>query len=482
MTNQINSTSEKLSSLVKKPGLQQIRSRVNPISINRKIEQIKQWVPALLLPLILLQSPVLAQTKSPSVGTKPPPATAVVTPTLVPLKGTEQVQLQLVNCGWWLDCALAHLLLPASAHIDKRELQFDNSTEVPVNILSTATIVAGDLTGYQLNRQAISLPQDLKSLPANQIVSIPITLNRAEMPPDRYSGAIYLTLKDRRDRLSLPVNLNARSGPLVPIVVLFFGVVLGRLFKYMQERGEPQAKALGEVYRLQGDIASAKLEDRDKQLLVEMIQEVQTLVAREQLDVVPTQVQTIRDRLETLVKLQLLENQLNQQATIFPTDVDTFTLDIRKARLYIAQKEDAKARELLAKISTDLDNVGARGAEVAAGVEAFKRSLTEAATATVRMGEAPLPINQQIGNFKLFMITLSGVSDRVRAEATFWIVRPILSLVLLVGLSAVGIGSLYVENATFGAKPFPDYLGLILWGLSADVASRSLSSLKGGND
>jgi BMFP domain-containing protein YqiC len=483
MTNQINSTLEKLSSQVIKPVLQQARSRVNPICINRKIEQIKQLFPALLLPLILLQSPVLAQTKSPSEGTKPVPATVVVPPTLVPLKGTEQVQLQLVNCGWWIDCALARLLLPASAHIDQRELQFDNSTQVPVNILSTATIVAGDLTGYQLNRQAISLPQDLKSLPANQIVSIPITLNRAEMPPDRYSGAIYLTLKERSDRLSLSVNLSVRSGPLLPLIVLLFGVILGRLFKYMEERGEPQAKILEEVYRLQAYIAGAKLEERDKQLLAEMAKEVQTLVYREKLDILPDLLQTIRDRLTTLVKLQSLEDQLNEQATTFSTDVDTFTVKISKARFYIAQEEDAKAKELLEEIKADLDNVGTRGTGETAGIEALKRSLTEATTATVSIGKTPLTIPKPLGNFKQFMVTLSGVSDRVRAETTFWIVRPLLSLILLVGLSAVGMGSLYVDNGTtFGARPFSDYLGLILWGLSADVASRSLSSLKGGNE
>ena len=69
----------------------------------------------------------------------------------------------------------------------------------------------------------------------------------------------------------------------------------------------------------------------------------------------------------------------------------------------------------------------------------------------------------------------------MRAEATYWVVRPLLSLALLFGLSVVGIRALYVENGgTFGADPFSDYWGLVLWGLSADVASRSLSSLPGG--
>jgi hypothetical protein len=170
------------------------------------------------------------------------------------------------------------VLLPASAFIHQRELRFNNYTQSPISILNTAVDVEGDFTGYQLNNEAISLPQKIQPLPANQIVSIPLTLNRSAIPADQYSGAVYLTLQNRSERLSLPINLSTRSGPLLPLIVLLFGVILGRLFKYMQERGEPQAKALEEVYRLQADIAGAKLEERDKQLLAGMVTEIRTLV------------------------------------------------------------------------------------------------------------------------------------------------------------------------------------------------------------
>jgi hypothetical protein len=78
------------------------------------------------------------------------------------------------------------------------------------------------------------------------------------------------------------------------------------------------------------------------------------------------------------------------------------------------------------------------------------------------------------------LIDLSGLSDLVRAEATYWFVRPLLYGVLLVGLTIVGLNTLYIEKGeTLGARPLSDYLGLLLWGLSADVASRSLSGLQG---
>ena len=256
-------------------------------------------------------------------------------------------------------------------YINQRELRFDNSTKTPVSILNIATVLDGELTGYQLTNKAISVSQDIKSLPANLIVGIPITINRLELPPDRYSGSIYLTLQDRNTRLSLPVTISVRSGPLLPIVVLFFGVILGRLLKYMQEKGEPQAKALQEVYRLQADIKTVKLDDAEKQLLENMAAEVQTLVSRQQLETTSTQIQAIRDRLDVLVKLEALEEELNQQATSFPTDVDEFTLKIGKVRRLVSQREDDKAKELLQQITSALDSVSPRGGEHA-GVEASR--------------------------------------------------------------------------------------------------------------
>jgi hypothetical protein len=349
-------------------------------------------------------------------------------------------------------------------------------------------ILQGDFTGYQLTEKAIVAPQGTQTLPANQISSIPLTLNRAAMPSDQYIGAVYLTLNGG-ERLSFPIDLSVRTGPLLPLVVLFFGVILGRLFKYMEQRGEPQAKAMGEVYRLQGDIERAKLEDREKQLLSNMVSGVRTLVSREQLEAVPPQLQAIRDRLDMLVKLEALENEFNQQQAVDEDVKDKTTGKIRQARWLIAQGQagqDAEAKQLLAEISSDLKNFATRGVNEDPAIEASRGQLKEIVDAANQMSQ-PIDVAKtepsRLNSFQRLLITLSGVTDQVRAEATFWVVRPLLSLILLVGLSAVGMGSLYVERGTtFGARPFADYLGLILWGLSADVASRSLSSLQGSKE
>ena len=451
---------------------------------------MKKWIPTLFLPLVLWQSPVLAQTEpQPEVNRKPPAEILPIQPNaktaLVPMGRTEQIRLQLVNCGWWLDCGLARLLLPASATIDQRQLYFDNLTTSPINILNTAVILDGDVTGYQLTEKAIAVPQGAQSFPANQISSLPLTLNRAAMPPDQYTGAVYLTLNGG-NRLSFPIDLSVRTGPFLPLAVLFFGVILGRLFKYMDERGEPQAKAKGEIYRLQDDIRRAKLDKREEDSLLGMTNGVQTLANREQLEAVSPQLQAIRDRLNMLVRLKKLEAEFNQQQSVGEDVKERTASKIRAARWLIAQgqvEQDAEAKQLLTDISGDLKDFATKGVNEDPAIEASRGQLKEIVDAANQIGQ-PITVLKveptRTSQFQHFLITLSGVTDQVRAEATFWVVRPLLALILLVGLASVGMGSLYVEKgATFGARPFADYLGLILWGLSADVASRSLSSLQG---
>ncbi|HTL89892.1 MAG TPA: hypothetical protein VL134_10860 [Leptolyngbya sp.] len=445
---------------------------------------MKRWILIFLIPLAMLQPSAIAQTNE---GDNNRPAQlqpalttpAVAPPTLTLLKRTGQIQLQLVNCTW--DCALAGLLLPQSVLSDHTELYFDNSALTPINIVSSVVIVEGKQTNYQLPSQspsAIALSENSKVLPANQISSLTLTFNRSEMPPDQYTGAIYLTLADQRNRLTLPIELSVRSSPMVPLLVLLFGIVLGRLIKYMEKRGEPQAVALQEVNRLEADVALANPEDQ--KILIEMIAKTRKLVFREQLDPATTSVTAIRNRLEVLTKLRLIETGLEARVEPLPEDVveDAIAV-IHQARSRIAQEDDGKAKELLDQVSELLDTVGVRGGE-----ESEMSETVRAASANLEQNlkNPPVLIKEpsQWEHFRRFLIILSGVSDQIRAEATYWVVRPVLSLILLAGLSLVGLNTLYIQNgATFGARPFPDYLGLLLWGLSADVASRSLSSLQG---
>jgi hypothetical protein len=61
-----------------------------------------------------------------------------------------------------------------------------------------------------------------------------------------------------------------------------------------------------------------------------------------------------------------------------------------------------------------------------------------------------------------------------------YLARPLLKVILLIMLIYIGLSTLYVDgSATFGVRPLVELFALFAWGLSADVASRSLANLRG---
>jgi hypothetical protein len=437
----------------------------------------------------------LPNQSSKPVQTIPLQVIAKVRPNLIPVGGTEQIELRLVNCqGFWgfLDCLIAQGLLPASAFLNEWQLQFDNPTQAPVTIIDTKVILRGEQTGYQLTQKAVSLPQGAISLPSDRIMSIPLILNRSIIPPDRYTGAIYLTLSGQTQRLVIPLDLKMRSGPILPLMVLIFGVLLGRLFKYMQESGGKLTRAMTAVYRLKSRIKQEVEHPEDQKILQRMVNWVEQLIRWEKIDKAFAEIEAIEARLEALNKLRKIEMQLleiNGEVNLskFAQELQR---NIAKTRIFLAQKNDAAAKKSMQQVmrgmavlnqkiegnNNFIQNEPVLSLELANAVndlliradEVSPHDLPELSTWQIRLQD--------------FLVLLSGVSDDIRIGATVWLIRPFLSLTLLFGLSLVGLGSLYVDNGlTFGSKPFSDYLGLILWGISADVASRNLSSLQVSN-
>ena len=417
-----------------------------------------QLIPLLLL-LTLLPTPSHAQTAP------------------RPMDGTKQLQLQLVNCQNPIDCWLADRLLPRSTSITTRQLQFANQNTTAIKILNTAIVAEGKLTGYQLTPTEVQLPTT-ETLAPNQISSLPLILNRTKIPPDQYSGNIYLVLDKQSEWMTLPITLSVRTGPFLPLIILIWGILLGRLLKYMQERGEPQAKVLHDINELEYELRS--IDPADQAILAPIIAQARRDTYREKFDIAQAKLKQVRDRVEALSQLRTLENQLEQRIEPIPDEtVNTAIETVQYARKALVRGEDTAARNSIQQVSNLLSNSGSRSsAQSFASLQQVTNSLNQ-----IETPKSTTPSPTSIGHWlKRSLIEFSGVSDRARAEATFWVVRPVLALVLLGGLSAVGLGSLYVEKGeTFGARPFFDYLSLILWGLSADVASRSLSNLSGGS-
>jgi hypothetical protein len=445
-----------------------------------------RWAAVMILvPLVLGQSVAFAQGSSttPTVSPSPSPSVRVPSPPVQPavavkssaqvsaVENSDSVQMDLVNCGWWGDCLLARMVLPSSMQVNAYQLWFENGSSTPVRIAKTALITRGQRTGYQLTEPDLVLNEQNRVLPGNQITRLNLQVNRLGIPPDQYNGKLYLMLKDSRERLTLPLMINVRTGPMLPIVALFFGVVLGRLLKYMQERGGPQSEKLKLINRLEADLNN--LYPEDQKILANMLLSVRQLAFREELDKADVQISLIRGRLEVLQKLRRIQERIAADTT---GNLEQFLTRVEQVRVFLSEAEDELAKRELQDLLEDLSGMKgiARGADLETDVgKAIQR--LDAKEIIARKPSESL----RGSRIRKGLIWLSGVSDELRAEATLWVVRPMLSLGLLVGLALMGINELYVEKgASLGAKPLTDYWGLVLWGLSADVASRSLSSLK----
>ena len=407
-------------------------------------------------------------------------------PNLKPLSGNEQIQLKLTQCSWWLDCGLARLLLPASAFLQQWDLAFDNSVDAPVKVTGAEVLLKGEQTGYQLTKAQIQLPNIPQSLEADRIVRLPLTWERSQIPPDRYIGAVYLTLEDANERLIIPVNLTMRIAPLMPLLVLFLGIVLGRLVKYMQEKGIPQAEALGRVKELEQQIDKANEGDRD--ILTPMVGKAKQLVQQMNLEAATAEVEKISARLDCLQKLRTLEQKLEPFKAHPQVKGDTGILKkISDVRTKIELEQDEQAKTLLEDVQADVTKLKSSLTMMGPGqtpdikISEVVKGVTDAVIAVSNAVQSGVkkPVAKWVNGLQRSLIFLSG--SEFRTEATYWFARPLFSLALLLGLSIVGIRTLYVEKgATFGADPFSDYWGLVLWGLSADIASRSLSNLSEG--
>lgn len=403
-------------------------------------------------------------------------------PDLKPLPDSK-LNLNLVNCTWGPDCVLAKWLLPASAFVDGRDLKFDNTTKDEVNVLSVEPVVFGEKTGYQLGAKSLLLPKTPVALPANQVVSLQLGLDRPSLPPDHYTGSVYLTLDGQDKRQQIEVDLNVRKGPLLPAIFLLVGILLGRLVKYMQGPGKARVEGLTAVNRVEVKVQHEVNPD-DQAILEPMLEEARQTVYRGEADKVQPLLDKIKDRIEKLKGLRAAEGHLRGKDQ--DPDAAKALTKIAEARRCIRDGNDDQAealledvRKTLAQLQTALmgpEEQPDKGIMLATQqVEATLRLVKQSAL-LVSPGQASTWGRRSKG----FLVKLSGLSDEWLAEATLWIARPLLYFVLLFFLLWLGMQSLYVEKGVyFGAQPLVDYFTVIFWGLSSDVASRTLGNLKG---
>jgi hypothetical protein len=406
--------------------------------------------------------------------TVPIEVTAQVFPSLVLRKSGDTLKIQLIDC-WRVGCWLARTLQPSASN-GAYPVDFDNNGLNEYNVVLSAT-GQGETTHrplsevLQIPTQATVAPKPIYTLRIEAQGGAQVT----RLLPDRYSGIVQLNPPHNEAPIKIPTEVDVRSGPLWPLVVLISGILVGRLLKYMKDKGGPQSDLLLRYYQLD---ARMSRQPADAQLLQTAMAAVKVRIYDMELDGAKADLDTLQNRWSVLCHLRQVEATL----ALYNGNpgVPAIVQSIQEARNLISQGQDVNAAAQIQQIDAAVRALAVpQGAapQVATAYRsavAFAAKAQTAAVATTTGPAKPAP-------YVLLISWITGMSDQVRAEGTLWVARPLLYVLLLVALVVVGISQLYMKNPIFGSDPLADYFGIAAWGMSSDVASRSLTSIKLGS-
>jgi hypothetical protein len=401
--------------------------------------------------------------------------------TAKPTFKTTAASFQLVRCVF-LPCGAADALLPRVMNGGERTLPLENETRAPVEVRGHDLTLRGEKTG----RLFTAADVEVKASTVMEPGDAPVTLkfNRAVLPPDRYAGILRLRLKGADAPLPVAFTLDVRDGPWWPLAVIVFGIVVGRLASRMTSPdAQREDKFLDRYYTLRAR-ADGLADEVARAHLLSLLDEFVPLLEggatdealKQALDKVETQLAFFSALVRIKSELAALDR---------PVVAGQVTPKLDAARDAMIAG-DAEGAERLRKEAEDGLRAAARDRAMGGREERFNDLLTvsrEATMRAVRVGRAGAAADRPGGRFNFLARLLAAASGGriIGAKARYWLMRPLLYLLLLVLLSLVGLQSLYVNSGTtFGSAGFYDYLGLFLWGLSADVAQRTLQSLQKG--
>lgn len=380
---------------------------------------------------------------------------------------------QAVRCSGW-SCGIAGIVLPSGTVRVDWPVPLENRTLQQAVIEEATLMLRGEKSGELLPAEALKIDQELPAkLGVGQLSTFKLRLAPEKASADAYRGQLRLKLQGSDDPLLISLELSVREGPLLALIVIVLGICMGRLVRQMDTPevqrqlklfGRHQA-ALGRIGKVQDASALGHLQQQLAQIKERIEQ------GRDSEETIGAALDQIEARGAFLCDLERLVERAGKLrggermvAEIAP--------DVARARAALLQDKLAEAEELRKKILETLTQDGTMG----------DRDAEEETTERSGPRLVPLPPAQpQPGRLARILGRLLSLLSGLRpssADVRYWFVRPLLGVMLLVLLTLLGLQTLYVNaGSSFGAAGLYDYLGLFLWGLSADVAQRTLHSL-----
>ncbi len=350
---------------------------------------------------------------------------------LIPFPSTAQVTLHLSR-GW-----LSKILLPTGETIGEKVLTFENPYRINVSLTEKKVILNGENNGYQLNSPLVAVGAILnQGQQGASIIKIPLELKRNEIPPDRYTGIIFLKEEGAKEALKLPMTLTVRYGPLLSIILLIVGFLLGAFVSLMKSVGLALAELENKWNKLRGRIDQIDPQDRD--IFLPYLYAVRRNIDDKEQQEAAQGLKKIEDYLFMLEAMYSLKNLVDPQK---------WSAAMINFRSCISRDDDAGAKKVL-------DDLRKEGLKVAIIIEKILN--------------------------KLRRIPQPDWWSRLRAWWQNWkwtFCKWGFYIILLFIFIYVGFTTVYLKILTFGASGVSDYGSLLLWGFGSEFASGNLTSV-----
>jgi hypothetical protein len=295
---------------------------------------------------------------------------------------------------------------------------------------------------------------------------IPLTVNAAVLAPQKYSGEVVAALRgpppsSLRSTFTTRAEVLVRDGPGIPILLLIVGIGLGRLARGIETPAAQAQLRLIAKWRRARDEAVLIRDDAVKMALLAELRTHEAAIERGDAEA------TVQDAIATTRTLvdywRLVEWW---ESVIDAAKLQGLAPQIEAVRNRVVNLDLSGAKQAYAAFNT---------AAVAATPPAARGI---APTAAAPPPEPPAAARTLRGGAKTAdQIVGALVGSASPATSKLVVAAKLAFLASLVLLAIIGVQTLYISAPTFGDDGLVDYLGLVLWGLSADIANRTLQNL-----
>lgn len=399
---------------------------------------------------------------------------------------TDNLNFQVVRCHNPISCGLATLLLPDSVTKNQWIVQLDNETLIPVQITDAKVVMQGEKTGNSVNSSEISLTVLNPTLETQDIGDIELIINRNQLSADFYQGTLRFKLENADEPLKVNTTIAVRDAPIWALIVIILGILVGRLSQDMESpKAQKQVNLYPRYAQLRGKAVSINNEDV-LNYLEPQFQALKQKINRgeETEEIVEQELKKLDIIVSFSSNLEALETKLNEldalKALLNPK--------INEARESLINGNLEQAQQLSNEVEDKLREAQADGSMgigddiIQPLLDSFRENSNQLIEAFQALPKPRLPGGHRWNWLAKLLAALSGIQT-LNAEVRYWLIRPLLWLVFLILLVLLGLQTLYVNaGATFGVNGLYDYLGLFLWGLSADIANQGLRKLQSENN